>query len=280
MNVPRDKFPEFIRVVTDDVTHRSYLEATCPPGRLDLVFGSFNETIDLTKQYSRLGFDYAFQSDPSKFLRTPIAFFLNGLRPRSMYIDDQQGGILEGASTDEHGGDALGEVHYRGVFTSDSTWSRKAVLTQEGILVVIDDYLPGKAADGMVGGPVWQLPAEPRRGNNWFASEVEPNLRKSLLVFMRGSSGTQYGFQLQDKLWKLREYAAFSKQTLHSDALAKFVSVMLPFDSKQNPSDLAKGIVISISKDGTVSVTVKEPHAPSSIQIAIAKDSWAVNRSN
>jgi hypothetical protein len=282
VNVPRDKFSDYIRVVHDDATKHSYLEATCPPGRLDLVFGGLKETIDLTKQYSRLGFDYAFQSDPSKFLRTPIAVFVNGMRPRSIYIDQQQGGIFQTAKTEEHGGDAFGEMNYSGVYTSDSTWSRKAILTQEGVLIVVDDYLPGKFAEGMVGGPVWQLPTEPQRGSNWFASEVEPNVHKSLLVFLAGSPDTQYGVQPQDKLFlKTKEFAAYSKQTLQAGSPARFVSVMLPFDSTQNPADLAKGIQASISGDGTINVTIKKTNTPTSVplQITVAKDSWGVVRS-
>lgn len=269
----------------DDVTKRSYFEATCPPGRLDLVFGGFKETIDLTKQYSRLGFDYAFQSDPSKFLRTPISVFLNGIRPRSLYVDKQQGGIFQSAKTEEHAGDAFGEMRYSGVYTSDSTWSRKAILTQEGVLVVVDDYLLGKSADGMLGGPVWQLPTEPQHGANWFASEVEPYQHKSLLVYLGKSPETEYGFQHQDKGWIAKgnfwEFAAFSKQTLHAGTPARFISVMLPFDSSQNPSDLAKGIETSVGKDGVVSVTIKENtvQLPLSLHITIAKDTWGVNRS-
>jgi hypothetical protein len=111
---------------------------------------------------------------------------------------------------------------------------------------------------------------------------VEPNVHKSLLVSLAGPPDAQYGVQPQDKLFlKSKEFAAFSKQPLHSGSPARFVSVMLPFDSAQSPADLAKGIETSISGDGAVSVTIKKTNDQISapLQITVAKDSWKVDRS-
>lgn len=230
-----DEVKEIISLTTDTRSGNTALRITCLPGRMDLLFEGFNKNINLTDDYSRIGFYYKYLNDVSQFKRTPIKIFVNGLTCRSMYVDHQQGGILKEAKTEDDGKNCYGEMYYQGVYTYDSDWRRSVLQTEAGYLIVVDEFMPGEDASGMVGGPVWQLKSVPEQGINWFDSIVEERLNESLLVYFHPQSGHNYGVQCQPKILIDKEYAVYDKTIFEPGRKETFVSVMVPHNADIMP---------------------------------------------
>lgn len=277
--IPRDRFGEFLRVVTDD-KRGTCIEATCPPGRLDILVPTPGLAFDLTKEFSRMGFDYLFVSDSSKLLRPPIGLFIDGVRFRSLLIDNQQGGIFLDAATEQRGKDVHGSMRYEGVWTADSNWTRRAILTEEGILAVLDIFSPGATADGMVAGPVWQFPTLPSKGRNWFAAEVDPITKTGLLVWMMADQEAEFGHQLQEKLWRLKESAVFAKSTLQANKPARFFTLCIPYAAKDGSRATAARVLSSQQlEDGfEVEIAPMDGSAQSPLRLRLTDSDWAVTR--
>jgi hypothetical protein len=289
-----EELGRLIKPAIDPESQRQCLRVTVPPGRLDLRFTIPEMQVDLTKEYPRLGFDYRYESNVSEYLRTPIAVFVNGLRLRSIYVDQQQGGQLVSAQADTRDGDSAGDVRYDGVYTSDSAWRRRAILTREGYLVVLDEFTAGPSAGGMVAGPVWQLPNVSERGLNWFSAMI-PNTDTSLLVYLDPRRGREFSSQFQPKLWAKKEYAVYAKGTLDAGRTERFVSVLIPFNTGKSSAaniagksnyhgaligkkELDSGITTSVSDAGETTAIIRSPDAPP-VRVRLSDSSWSVERS-
>jgi hypothetical protein len=219
---------EVLELVTDAETGKPVLKVTCPLGRIDLVLEVEDITVNLNTEYQRLGCRVQYLGDVSEFLRAPLKIAVNGFVPRSMYADHQQGGLLTDSGVEEKNGDCFGSMSYEGVWTHDSSWTRQALLSREGLLVVVDRFSPGPAADGMVGGPVWQLFSPPESGLHWFDAVQDFVNGNRLLVFFNYERGVQYGVQFQPKLWGVDDYAVYARKPLASGKDEVFVTTFVP----------------------------------------------------
>lgn len=274
--IDREQWADWVRRV-DDETRWPCLEVTCPPGRLDLVFEGLDRNFDLTDQFSRIGFDYQYTQGAEQFLRTPIAVFLNDIRFRSLYIDHQQGGVLADAVVEDRDRDAYGKVVYDGAWAAQSRWTRTMVLTAEGALIVLDEFVPGPEETDMVGGPVWQLPVNPKRGTNWFAAEADPHLAKGVVVWMSGDGS--FGTQNQTKLWRLRETSVFCRSKLEPGKPSRFITVCLPYDSNTDP-ELTALRIEALDQEGVAEVVIQAPAGQDSavVRVVLQADDWKVER--
>lgn len=279
----------------------------CDFGRVDLFFKGLKEHVNTTKQYTRIGFDYQYLSDVSTYLRTPIKILVNRITTRSSHVDHQQGGVLMEAKAETAGNDSYGEVSYEGVYTYDTLWKRKTLLTEEGYLIVVDEIMPGADAEGMAGGPVWQLMNPPVMGIQWADAVVEKEKKKSLMVYCHPQRGHRYGVQCQPKLWVDREYAFYDRAVLQAGKKEVFVSVLLPHDSSVEPYDICrkkneggclepwarkhdregvkleaektKGIVTELKTDGSVEVRFWKAVSIKDMMVCLDTDgSWKVKR--
>jgi hypothetical protein len=174
-----------------------------------------------------------------------------------MYVDHQQGGILKSSMAEQKEDDCYGEMLYEGVYTYDSAWKRCTLLTKEGYLVVVDEYTPGKEAEGMAGGPVWQMKTVPQQGISWFDAVVEERLNRSLMIYFHPQAGHTYGAQYQPKLWVGHEYAVFDKAIFEEGRKEVYITVMLPHDSGIPLGEEKHGITTSLSKEGAVMVKIQ-----------------------
>ncbi|CAG7625226.1 hypothetical protein ACFQI7_03405 [Paenibacillus allorhizosphaerae] len=259
-----------ISIVHDERTGTKALKVVCPPGRIDLTWTRLDHTVHLTEEYQRIGFDYLYLSDVRAFLRTPIRIMVNGMTCRSLYTDHQQGGILRESVSQTQGQDSFGSMRYEGVYTHDSHWMRQTLLTEEGYLLVVDRFMPGPEADGMAGGPVWQLPRLDEQGLFWFDMTADAKRDRKLMVYFHPQRGRQYGVQFQPKLWQDKAYAVYDKALFEAGREETFVSVIVPHDADVSgvavsgkshfhsrlvgPGEESKGIVTGVRPDGTVTV--------------------------
>ena len=77
------------------------------------------------------------------------------------------------ATVKQLGSDGWGRVDYVGYMGSGSQLSRRMLLTKEGVLVVVDRYVPGKRSLNDTVGQLWQLYTLPEKGDDWFASSSD-----------------------------------------------------------------------------------------------------------
>lgn len=247
------------------------LQIRCELGRTDVIFKGLHVDTDLSHDYNRMDADYCYKSDVSEYLRPSFKIAVNGQAPRSMYVDRQQGGILQDVVTNQQGEDCYGAFTYDGVFTYDSKWTRKSLLTMEGYLIVMDEYWPGASADGMVGGPVWQLMTPPETGYHWFDAKAGNCEGNKLMVYFHPDTHNRYGVQKQHKFQKDQNYAVYAQSYLQAGKPARFLTVMIPHDAALD------GVTVSgKSNYNGMKVSSKDPRTGISTSIDEIGNSQAV----
>lgn len=138
-----------------------------------LKVAGFSQSFNLTKDYTRVAFDFIGISD-SPELRFRQGWRYGQTRPPALVSDivlndrtvspshDVRGGILKPDSVraEDQAGDSFGSMTYHNYFGAQSEWTRDTILTKEGILVVRDSYTAGPENDGYRAGPIWCLRAD------------------------------------------------------------------------------------------------------------------------
>lgn len=299
---PNSKGRDPVELNSEDVlsltTDRKGIKLSCPPGRTDLVLDVEDFSVNLNTEFQRIGCMVQYQSDVSEFLRAPMKIAVNGFVPRSMYADNQQGGILSDCAVEQKDGDCFGSMSYDGVWTYDSSWTRQTLLSREGLLVVVDRFLPGKEADGMIGGPVWQLFSPPEAGLHWFDAVQDFSGGNRLLAFFNYERGVQYGTQFQSKLWNVNDYAVYARKKMQAGKEEVFVTAFVPHrgsltgvevSGKPHYQGMVKGraaqtgLNISNAPDGKVVVDWKPPSGIEIINTGLrlqvgADGAWQIKR--
>jgi hypothetical protein len=178
-----------------------------------------------------------------------------------------RGGILveDSLRAENRVDDSFGQFTYRNYFTAHSSWTRQTILTREGFLIVRDEFLPGKDADGYQVGPCWLLKAEDnwnhgRRDSekNWFDAppydyawwQESP---KRLLVYFHHQEGQTYG-QVQhetspDISREFRTNNTFSKAVAETGKPRIFLSVLVPYGKSDRVEDVARNIETAIDQN-------------------------------
>lgn len=230
-----DGLANWIEVIDD-----GSVRLQCPPGRVDLVVPVKGDAIDFTTdQWIEL--DYKLDASARGWLRPPLRILPNGLNPRSMYPDRQQGGVLVDATTEAEEQDRYGRAHYKSIWTAQSEWLRHTLLTEEGILVVLDEFLPGADAVGLAGGPVWHLADAPAQGMHWFSAPAFSTREQRLMVYFHPQRGNEYGSRFLPKLWRTHHgYGVFARRTFQPGEPVFFLSVLVPH-SPQTRAEAVSG---------------------------------------
>lgn len=238
-------------IVTDPETGKKALKITTQYGRTVLKV-KVNEKFNLTKDYSRIDLSYKYLTPIYGWTRVPIHVGINGSNVQNniVFDDTRQGGIMTESKAYNRAGDSYGQISYRAIWTHDSKWTRRTLLTSEGIMLVIDQFTPGKRAAGKVAGAVWHLPGAPQCGNadastaQWFDASMlhsPANTRsftdkfgeatKHLFVTFKSPLGYVNGIQYQPKHWFTDDYAVYSKVDLEADKEVCMLSVLIPHDA-------------------------------------------------
>lgn len=288
-------------IVTDAETGKQVLRIRTKYGRTVLRI-KMNEQVNVNEDYSRIGLSYKYVTPIKGWTRVPIliAFNDNDMK-HNLRLDRQQGGILTDAKAENKAGDSYGSVSYKGIWTHDSSWTRSTLLTEEGFLIVLDEFLPGKAADKLVAGPVWHVPSAPRCGNSdgatadWFDASLlhyPAQARaftdkygegdKCLFIAFDAPAGSENGIQYQPKHWKNDDYAVYSKCPLEAGKTTRWLSVLAPHSKNTDAIKLSRNIKISNLGDKGYQVNIQwneQGKSPVKLEIKMGnRDEWEVIR--
>ena len=212
------------------------------------------DTTFSTADYDRFKFSWLMQGVEQGWSKSLI-FRVDGspsdfhvpLRPQTAEVSQ--------ARVDVRGADQFGEFEAVGWFTDDSRLRRRMVLLGEGPLVVCDELLPGRQADGWVAGPLWHLFDRPQANGNWFDTAGGRNL----LVWLGPAPGRSLGVQTAE-LWSgMRPFTVFAKETLKAGRPARFVSVLVPYEATVQAAHLAGAIHVDESREGSVKIELPLP---------------------
>jgi hypothetical protein len=266
--VPAAETPEFIRV---ERTERGPVwRVTCPPGRLDMTWPLDGAEIDLMAGHPRVEFDYAIMAAPGgePVLRAPLTLAVDGLRPRGLYVEGQQGGRLTASDANLEAGDAGASFTYADCWAAGAVWTRRAVLTGEGALVVLDEYAAAESQGELRAGAVWQLGAEPRRGEDWFVAPArDGSAGAAVRLTMLSAEPLALGVQRQEKFQRELTFAASGSVTTRAGGpTVRILSVLEPWVSKRDGAEaparaefagtdevrvrLARGTAVMFTRDG------------------------------
>jgi hypothetical protein len=167
---------------------------------------------------------------------------------------------IERAEARQLGRDAWGSVDFSSYNGPGNDLKRRLVLTEEGVLVVVDTFVPGPETDGWAGGQLWQLYALDQRGDDWFASKSDgpytltdgsTSQRRMLVKYMKGPGVNVAMERVQPAtMHALRAdgtrhnefYTTFSKAALQRGRKTVAAMVVLPLKADENPSQAAGAI--------------------------------------
>lgn len=294
---PETELPkEDYAIVTDTETGKQVLRIRTRYGRTVLRIKT-DEQINVNEDYSRIGLSYKYVTPIKGWTRVPIliAFNDNNMK-HNLRLDRQQGGILTDACAENKGKDSYGYASYKEIWTHDSSWKRSTLLTEEGFLIVLDEFLPGKNADGLVAGPVWHVPSAPRCGNsdgataNWFDASLRHypaqaraftdkygEGEKCLFVAFDAPAGHENGIQYQPKHWKNDDYAIYSKCPLEAEKPIRWLSVLIPHSKNMDAIKLSRDVKIENLGNKGYKVSIQWQQNNLEINMGIGNE-WGVTR--
>jgi len=226
-----------------------------------------------------------------------LQFPINGEGPmRSGRLDDS---LLR---AENQGDDSFGQFGFTDYFGKGSRWTRQAVLTQEGYLVVRDVYEPGKDVDGWQAGPCWLLspesgwkeddqpdrgPAEHDAHQNWFDAPAWDyawwqNREKRVLLYIHPAEDKTFGVSQHDTsadISRAMGFEYYPTQNCYAKAIVEdgepefFLSVLVPHDAKEKAENILESINTSVDGDGNANATI------GNVEVRIDADGrWSVKR--
>jgi hypothetical protein len=203
------------------------------------------------------------------------------------------GRILKDAvKAENHGADSFGQFILADCYGGGSRWTRQAVLTKEGYLVVRDAFEPDRKLDGFQVGPCWMLRAEggtrdvvnekteavtkryvndppghdPAR--NWFDApawdyawwQKKP---RRVTVYVHPAEGRTYGAVQQatsfDISREIRTNNSFAKASVRAGRAAHFLSVLVPHDAAEEARTVVQRIRTRLRDNGDAQVGIGPP---------------------
>ena len=144
-------------------------------------------------------------------------------------------------------GDAYGQFSFTDYFGPESRWTRKAVLTAEGYLIVADEYRVGKAlGQAYHAGPVWHLARDEgrkpgRQDENWFAAPAFAQAwwqkeKQGVAVVVHDHRDMVFGTINQSRSQDLDpNTTAYAYRPIAAGQTERFLSVLVPHELKTQP---------------------------------------------
>ena len=266
-------------IVNDGRNGGQGLQLNVRPGTsLSVVYDGFDLKFDANDEYTRVSYDYQ---------GSGAGMFLNDYtRPRYHRPHYNRGGILvrESLRAETQGDDSFGQFTYRNYFGAHSVWTRQTVLTEEGYLVVRDEYLPGPDVDGYQAAPSWLLndagdseDAErhwydaPAMSHAWWQTQ-----RKRVLLYMHPDKRLEFGqvrHQASQDLGYKGLRSTFGKTILRAGKKQVWLTVMKPFNEGVHPRTVAALIRTKLPKNGNAKAQI------GGVTVSIKTDgTWVVSR--
>ena len=202
---------------------------------------------------------------------------------RRMYMAKHLPDLAHAENNDS--GDAYGQFSFVDYFGPESRWTRKAVLTTEGYLVVADEYVVGKAlGQAYHAGPVWHLAREEgrkpgRQDENWFGAPAFAqawwqNEKQGVAVVVHDHRDMVFGTINQSRSQDLDpNTTAYAYRPIAAGQTERFLSVLVPHELKTPAGAVVRGVKTAVNKKGRYTATVGDVTV-----VLNHKGNWSVSR--
>ena len=228
---------------------------------LVLTLEGLDESFNGNTEFTRMSYDFKGKQGGSI---TP------NVRTKPRYFTPlwHRGAILEQDNLrSENKGDAsYGRFTMRNYYGSRSRWTRQTVLTEEGYLIVRDDYTPCSDVDGYHASPCWSIVADENSvsGPNWFEAPARDHAwwqtkRKRLLLYLHPQENFTIGqveHRTSQDIGGGNVRNTFARATLKAGKTQTWLSVLRPFNDGEDPKAIASEIGSSIHPNGDATVEI------------------------
>lgn len=182
-------------------------------------------------------------------------------------------------------GDAYGQFSFTDYFGPESRWTRKAVLTAEGYLIVADEYRVGQAlGQAYHAGPVWHLAREEgrklgRQDENWFGAPAFAQAwwqkeKQGVAVVVHDHRDMVFGTINQSRSQDLDpNTTAYAYRPIAAGQTERFLSVLVPHELKTPAGAVVRGVKTAVNKKGRYTSTVGDMTV-----VLNHKGNWSVSR--
>ena len=182
-------------------------------------------------------------------------------------------------------GDAYGQFSFTDYFGPESRWTRKAVLTAEGYLIVADEYRVGQAlGQAYHAGPVWHLARDEgrkpgRQDENWFAAPAFAQAwwqkeKQGVAVVVHDHRDMVFGTINQSRSQDLDpNTTAYAYRPIAAGQTERFLSVLVPHELKTPAGAVVRGVKTAVNKKGRYTSTVGDMTV-----VLNHKGNWSVSR--
>ncbi len=182
-------------------------------------------------------------------------------------------------------GDAYGQFSFTDYFGPESRWTRKAVLTAEGYLIVADEYRVGQAlGQAYHAGPVWHLARDEgrkpgRQDENWFAAPAFAQAwwqkeKQGVAVVVHDHRDMVFGTINQSRSQDLDpNTTAYAYRPIAAGQTERFLSVLVPHELKTPAGAVVRGVKTAVNKKGRYTATVGDVTV-----VLNHKGNWSVSR--
>jgi len=218
-----------------------------------------------TADYDTVRFDYKFAGRPPHAnLRRLFADWID-LGDHPLHC------IVAAARTEQQGGDAFADIEFTDYITPGNGLRRRIALAEEGGLVIIDTFTPGRRVQGWAAGQLWQLYAIADRGPDWFVSSSDgayaqvggsATERCMLVKFMTGDSVGIHEEQVTPCAMHAPRADGTKRTSFHTVGSHQIVAgrpitavmAVLPLRPEDDAAAAAAGVRFADAGDGTVRV--------------------------
>ena len=250
------------------------------PGKAQLVLtlGGLDEQFNGQDQFTRVSYDFLGQAGGGIAPNTTTRpFYFTPMWHRGAIL------VRNNLKAENRGEDSYGQFTMRNYYGAKSRWTRQAILSAEGHLIVRDTYLPCSDVDGYHAAPCWSIRAgeNSQSGNNWFDAPAFDHAwwqqkKKRVLLYLHEDEGTVTGQVIHRTSQDIRSENVrntFAQATLRAGKPQTWVSVLCPFNQGENAAKIAAKIRTSMDEQGNATV-----HIGKSTFRIFADGQWKVNR--
>ncbi len=242
------------------------LRLNVPTGiQLKVLIVGLNEKFDAHKEYTRISFDIKGEGGNIRLNDRIHPAYFNPLYNRGAIL------VRDSLKADNQGDDSFGEFAFRNYYSGRSRWVRQTVLTDEGFLIVKDQYTPDRDLKSYQASPCWLIKAEGplkneelKKGRNWVVAPARDyawwqKRKKRVLLYMHPQTGRPIQQILHRSSQDIRtgpSQNTFQKAVLTPGKTEYWLSVLIPFNDGVDPKLVAEKVSSTLDQEGNATVTI------------------------